>query len=273
MRQARGRQGGLFLSTGVALLLLALLTSAVPLGAPEGLARALLSPMELGALSAEGAVGQLAQGMANGAALSRRNSELTAQNAALKAEVAGLRAAGVENRALRSELTLERTMGHKMLAADVVALGAEALDQALTLDRGSSSGLRVGMVALTGAGLVGRISAVGPNTAVVQTLADGNFRVNGYAVQSGLEGTLVGGPRGLAMSVIPVPGKVAAKGEWVFTSGIGQSFPRGIPIGRVETFQPNPEAISETATVAWSADLEALSNVLVITDFVPSYTS
>jgi len=194
---------------------------------------------------------------------------LAAENALLRRQVAELQAAGQENADLRRALDFAKGFGHRLLTAAVIGRAPDGLTRSISIGRGRADGVSVGMVVVSGAGLVGRVSEGTERSATVQTLVDASSRVNSYASKSGLEGTVLGEGGPLAMDVLPKPGVVVAPGEWVLTSGIGGLFPRGILVGQVTQFHRRDSATLERAELAPAVDFASVSTVLVVIDFVP----
>ncbi len=267
--QATSRSTGFFVAAALATALLVLVSHVPALAGPRAAARGLLAPAEAATTEAESAAGGAASVFGDIASLRSDNRRLADENARLRAQVAQLQAAGAENDSLRRDLAFERAFGHRMVAAGVIARGPDAFSRTLTIDRGTADGVGAGMVVVTGAGLVGRVREASPHAAAVQTVADPLLRVNAYLVSSNLEGTVSGGSGPLQMEVQPRAGAAAATGEWALTSGVGASYPRGIPIGQVTRFVRRDAATSHLAELAWANDLAQLSSVLVVTDFRP----
>jgi rod shape-determining protein MreC len=203
-------------------------------------------------------------------ALRADNQRLQEQNAELQRQIAELQAAGQDNVALRQALDFQRTYGHSMVAAEVVGRGPDGFSLTVEIDRGTSDGVRPGMVVASGAGLVGRVLEAAPHAAIVQTLADPQSRVNGYLAKSGLEGTVTGGPGDLQMQINPRFGAAPAAGDWVLTSGVGGSYPRGLLIAKVAGVSYKDASTVDSATLVWVNDPAALTVVMVITDFTGS---
>lgn len=252
------------------MLLLAMVTQQPWAAGARGVAKGTLVPLEADMTLAAGGIQRVTGVFGDVSTLRAENQRLQAQNDQLRRQVAELSAAGYDNQALRQALDFVRSSGHKMVAAQVVGRGPDGLSRTLEIDRGSSDGVRTGMIVAGGAGLLGRIRETGPHMAIVQTLADPQSRVNAFLSKSGLEGTVSGGPNALQMQIEPSLGKVASAGEWAITSGVGGGYPRGLVIGQVAQVDHRDSALSDTALVAWSSDLTALNMVLVITDFTPA---
>lgn len=267
---AGARRGtGFLLTAGMLCALLALLSQLPFLAGPRGLARGALAPAEAATTWLEGGVAGATSVFGDISSLHAENRRLAADNARLRGQLARLQAAGVENDALRRDLAFDRGFGHRMLVAGVIGRGPDAFARTLTIDRGDADGVRAGMVVITGAGLVGRVREASPHSATVQTVADPLTRVNAYLVNAGLEGTVSGASGPLRMDLVPRAGVVVAKGDWALSSGLGGSYPRGIPVGQVTFYARNDAATSTHADLAWANDLGALSTVQVVLDFKP----
>jgi len=267
--RSQSRSSGLFAGAAIALGALVLLSQLPLLAGARGQLRGAVAPLEAGATAVETAGGQALSVFGDIASLRSDNVRLSAENARLRAQVAQLQAAGAENAELRRDLQFDRSFGHRMVAAQVIARGPDAFARTLTIDRGAADGLQPGMSVLTGAGLVGRVREVAAHSAAVQTVADPLVRVNAYLVKSGLEGTVSGGEGPLRMDVLPRADLVGTPGEWALTSGIGGGYPRGIPVGRLTRFDRRDASTVQYAELAWANDLAQLNAVLVVVDFLP----
>ncbi len=269
MRRTRAAGSGSFVTAAALMVVLVLVTQLPALAAPRAAARGTLAPLEALATGAGSLVAGAAAGFTDAGRLRSDNERLAAENGRLRGRLASLQAAGQENDELRRALDFQRGYGQRTLTAQVIGRGPDAFTRSLSIDRGSSSGVRSGMIVVTGFGLVGRVREVAPGWASVQTVGDPTLRVNAYAVGSNLEGTVSGGPGPLEMAVIPRPGVAGDAGAWVLTSGIGGGYPRGIAVGRIIQFQHRDSATAQRAELAWANDLQAVTAVLVLTGFEP----
>ena len=264
------RSTGLFLFLCAAMLLLAMLSQQSWAAGARGAARSALAPLEQSMTAASDQVVRIASVFGDVSSLRAENARLRTADEALRAQVVELNAAAKENASLRQALDFQKSSGHKLIAADVIGAGPDALTKTMEIDRGTADGVRPGMVVVTGAGLLGRVLEAGPHAANVQTLADPQSRVNVYLSKSGLQGTVSGGPAALQLDLEHSIGVSASSGDWVLTSGVGGSYPRGLVVGEIATIVRRDTATSDAAQVAWVNDLSSISFVLVITDFMPS---
>ena len=268
--KTQSRSTGLFLALCAAMLVLAMVTQQSWATGARGAAKATLAPLEQGMTLVANAFDRATSAFGDISALRSENQRLASENQALRRQVAELSAAGQDNQALRQALDFQRTFGHHMVAAQVIGRGPDGFSRTLEIDRGSGDGLSVGMIVASGAGLVGRVTEVGPHVAIVQTLADPQSRVNVFLSKSGLQGTVVGGTDALQVQIQHRLGVVAADGEWAITSGVGGGYPRGLVVGEVASVTHRDTSTTDQALVAWSNDPTSVSLVLVITDFMPT---
>lgn len=207
-------------------------------------------------------------------ALRQRASELEEINASLRAEIFRLSEVERENEQLRRILAFAETRPSLQLrGAQIVArvIGQESTNflEYIEVDLGAQDGIEVGMPVLTEQGLVGRISEVNNATAKVLLITDSSSNVNAILQSSRLNGIVQGTPSGdLLMDFIP-QGPIFSVGEVVLTSGIGLSFPRGIPIGRVLERRQRDIDIFQQAVVRPIIDFRQLEVVAVVTNFDP----
>ena len=265
-RRTQARPTGLFLILCAAMLLLAMLSQQPWAAGPRSYAKGSLAPLEAAMMAASDRVGAFTAVFGDNGRLRTENQRLQDENAELQRQVAQLQAAGHDNAALRQALDFQRAYGHATVAAQVVGRGPDGFSLTVEIDRGTSDGIRPGMVVASGAGLVGRVREAAPHAAIVQTLADPQSRVSGYLAQSGVEGTVIGGPGNLLMQINPRFGAVPLPGDWVMTSGVGGGYPRGLVIGKVASVSYSAAATVDRVTVAWVNDPASLSVLLVITD-------
>ena len=121
----------------------------------------------------------------------------------------------------------------------------------------------MGMPVETGAGVIGRISAVSVTRSQVELLTDPNFDVGTRMVRSGDDGIASGKGqnRELEVSFIELD-TVVIPGETVVTSGFqGSTFPEGLLIGTDEDVVPNAVQGTQRITVHPAARAGAIFQV------------
>jgi rod shape-determining protein MreC len=138
----------------------------------------------------------------------------------------------------------------------------------VTINVGAQQGVEAGMSVVSGgAGLVGRVSQVGPRTAKVRLLTDPDSAIGALLQTTRGTGLVVGQPDGtLQMMYIPQEEDVRV-GEIVLTSGLGGQMPKGLVIGQVTEVQQKAYETFQTATVRPAVDLARLELALVVAGF------
>jgi rod shape-determining protein MreC len=167
--------------------------------------------------------------------------DLEEENARLRAELESLR--GQDFREVTASEVLEQILTQNDLTfagdvpqvlARVIAGPVNNFEETVTIDKGSADGIREGMAAVTGAGLVGRVDRVTTNTAVIRLVTDPRMRVGALLVTSGDQGLVEGRGRGQPPT-LEVSGRATiVPGARIQTSGLATSiYPPDVPIGRV----------------------------------------
>ena len=201
------------------------------------------------------------------------NDALRAEKARLEAENSRLAEFGRENELLTGMLQLQAGFDLKTTAAAVIARESSEFRRTVTLDKGTAAGIAVGdVVVASGGALAGRVTAVGPQSAIVVLLTDGTSTVIGQlpsAATGQVEGHLADT---LPMTQVDSTAKIAIGDEVVTAgitlgSGIRSPYPKGLVIGQVIDATRDPNAVIQTAYLDPAIDLDRLEVVLVITDY------
>lgn len=137
----------------------------------------------------------------------------------------------------------------------------------ITLNKGLKDGIVKNMPVVTASGLAGKVVAVSQNTAQVMLISDPRSGVGSMVQETRIPGVLEGTTAGSGETrLIHVPKDTQLyNGQVVITSGIGGTYPKGIPIGRIVDVSNEPTGLFKTATVRPFADLYRLEEVLIIT--------
>jgi rod shape-determining protein MreC len=164
--------------------------------------------------------------------------------------------------------------GYDHVACRVIARSPTVWYSTITVDKGSDAGLREGQPAITGDGLVGKVSTVSSDAAQITLITDHTSGVSAEVVPDGANGLIkpkVGDPTDLLLDFVE-KGRPIVKGATVITAGWRSShleslFPRGIPIGKVTRVDSSERELYQRVHVRPFADLRRLDVVEVL---VPS---
>lgn len=201
-----------------------------------------------------------------------------ADNEALKREIQTLQVRLQEERAqaqrtdnLRQLLELRQRAGLETVAAEVIAGPATLEFRDMTIDKGSSDGLRGDMAVISPAGVVGRVILTSPRASRVQMLIDRNAAAGAMIERTRAQGIVVGQGEALRLDYVPGTGDVK-QGDVVVTSGIDKIYPKGFVIGTVEAVNRSPGTYHDI-TVRAAVDFSRLEEVLVVTTPPPAITA
>jgi rod shape-determining protein MreC len=207
-------------------------------------------------------------------ALQARNADLESLANRLMIENAQLREVERENELLRQVLNFTRNNPQFSYEAASVKGRSIGFDPTNLLyfvyvDVGARNGVAKGMPVVTDRGLVGRVTAVGPNSAQVLMLIDPASSVNAILQNSRLTGVVRGHIDGtLSMERIP-PNEKVNPGDIVLTSGLGGNFPDKLVIGQVTEVIQRDQDMFQQARIRPTVDFGKLETMLIVTSFEP----
>ncbi len=212
-----------------------------------------------------GPVREFLQGLPSAGSNRAKVAALEHQIALLRGELAG-RQADAATAAQLHRLQLAADSGRfAVLPARVVALGAaDGFDWTVTLDAGSSSGVRAGQTVTDGYGLVGRVVQADASTSVVLLAADPGSGVGARNERDGQVGVCTGlGGEGFAF--VPLDPRASVRtGDHLVTGPVGStSYQPGLSVGVVTAVRSSADG-TVRAIVVPTASATALDLVGVI---------
>jgi rod shape-determining protein MreC len=140
-----------------------------------------------------------------------------------------------ENAELRDLSKLVPEPAISFVTARVIADSGGAYARSVMVNAGRSNGVARGQAAVTGEGLVGRVSEVGSRAARVLLITDLNSRVP-VVVDGTRQRAILAGDNSARPSLRYVDaGGMIRIGDRIVTSGQGGVFPPGLPVGVVAT--------------------------------------
>ena len=200
-------------------------------------------------------------------------TDLRAQVRELEEKVRQGEEASRENEQLRELLELkERRRSFKLETAKVTARSNYNWESILTLSKGTKDGIEAGDCVITETGvLVGVVDQVGINWSTVSTIINTDTEIGGIVTRTYSAGVLEGdfslmNQGKLKLNYLP-EGAQLVSGDEVLTSGRGDMFPSGLPVGHVEGVFTDPSGQTRYAVVIPSVKLDSLIEVFVIKDF------
>ncbi|MCS7078942.1 MAG: rod shape-determining protein MreC [Chloracidobacterium sp.] len=192
------------------------------------------------------------------------NQRLQEENARLRLALVEREQEALEGRRLRELLALKQSSPAPTIVANVIGGDGTPWFRQITLDKGSLDGVLLNSPVITPQGVVGRVVAVGPTAAIVQTIADGQAGLGATLAKSRVNGELRGQNQPLCR-LENVSGLTEVEtGEMVLTSGLDGVYPKGLIIGTVETVERAAGAGVHRILVRPAAPLERLEEVAIL---------
>jgi rod shape-determining protein MreC len=138
-----------------------------------------------------------------------------------------------ENVELRQLLNFMPQGIRGFITGRVIANSGGAFLRNVLIDVGGAEGVERGQAAITGEGIVGRVTEVGDRAARVLLITDLNSNIP-VLLESSRERAVLAGDNSEMPRLVYLPAKSGVKpGDRVVTSGSGGIFPPGLPVGMV----------------------------------------
>ena len=177
-----------------------------------------------------------------------------------------------ENERLRDILDMSRTNEEYVLVdAYIISWSSNDWTNTITINRGEKSGITVGMCAITSdKEVVGLVTEVGPDYAVVKTVLDSSLEVSATIASSGYNGMVTGayidGRKDmLRMRYLP-SSAVIRNNDQVVTSG-SAVYPRNLVLGTVVDAGFDDTGVAKYAVLEPAAEIGKLEQVFILTSF------
>jgi len=218
---------------------------------------------------AENAASSVA-GFFDGGGSSAQVKGLQEQLDRLRAELSAEKLSKSDYTQLREMLLLAGAAQYRIVAASVIAVGT-GYQQTVTIDAGSSAGIKPEETVLNGQGLVGEVTSVTADTSTVLLASDPSEVVGVSLAPSGQLGWVSGsgktaGGTGLEKLQMLSSAAVLKPGDQLVTSASvdDRPFVPGVPVGEITRLVVQNGALTESALVRPFVDFSALGVVGVV---------
>ncbi len=196
----------------------------------------------------------------------QQNLDLQKQVDRLRLQEAALAQDAQEGQRLRTLLEFRQNYAASTVAAQIIGSSGTDQSRLLTLNKGSKDGLKPDMAVITPTGIVGKLRDVFPNTSQLLLISDPTAGAGVIFASTRIHAILHGSPVGRILITNLTPDSRIKQGETVLTSGGDGVFPRGLPVGTIESIALDPAHQPYTLiTLHPAVDLNQLDEVLVVT--------
>jgi rod shape-determining protein MreC len=158
------------------------------------------------------------------------------------------------------------------VAASVIAMDGTNWFSTFTIDKGSKQGIAKGMNVISGSGLVGIVTDVGPNYAKVRSIIDDSSNVSAMVLSTkdnfNVSGSLLSmnSDKLLPYTELRDEDNKVEVGDPVVTSYVSDQYQQGLLIGYIYSIENNSNNLTKSGTIAPVVDFLHLEEVLVITE-------
>ena len=239
---------------------------------PSGFLQNLLTPLRSGAYALTGQAQRVYNYIYN-------YDKLVAENEALKQQISQMQdenrnAAFLERENQRLRDALELKTAHEdfsLVDGYIISRSSTEWTSTITINQGTNVGIDVGMCAITTNGeVVGLVSEVGINYAVVKTVLDSSLEVSATIASSGYNGMVKGGYSSgldgmLRMDYLP-SSSVIRNNDQVVTAG-SVIYPRNLILGHVVDAGFDDTGVAKYAILEPAAEIGSLEQVFILTSF------
>jgi rod shape-determining protein MreC len=203
------------------------------------------------------------------------NERLRKQVDALRQQAIQNQTAAQENERLRALLHYRDLpsfpKGYNAVGTSVIIRPEDTFDQQILVAAGSEAGVQKDAPVITAEGLVGTVTKVADNVALVTLLTDESSAVSAVDVNTrapGVVQTTGGGSDALMLQRV-TKDQVVSRGDTVVTAGwrsrdLASIYPRGIPIGVVASVGQTDTDLYKQIQIQPLANFSSLDSVLIL---------
>ena len=253
-------------------VLLAVLSNLTGLSLPQMFVQGVLTPIRAGAAALTDQAEQMYSYMFHYESLQAENEALKNRLSELEDDARRADSLARENDRLRALLDLKSNReDFEVVDAYVIAKSSLDWTNTVTIDRGESAGIAVGMCAITADGeVIGLVTEVGHNYSVIKTVLDSSLEISATISTSGYTGMVSGSytsGRGdmLRMDYLASTA-IIRNNDQVVTAG-STVYPRDLILGYIVDAGFDDTGVAKFALLKPAADFSNLEQVFIITAY------
>ncbi len=202
----------------------------------------------------------------------QRLGDLEAENQRLRNKITELslqlqlRAeAELENQRLRKLLQFQEESQLEVQPAKIINRGTSPIVNSVTVNLGSTQGVRKNQAVVVSEGIVGKTVNVAEQSAVVQLLTDVNFRISVKNQRTRVTGVLLWERNNICSMKNVAKSLDVQTGDTVITSGYSDIFPEGLLVGEVVEVSNEIPGYHKRIRVRTFINFSELEEVFILT--------
>jgi rod shape-determining protein MreC len=200
----------------------------------------------------------------------KENEELRKANIELQAKVLEYDDLEQESVRLRSMLNFSKQREeYNYVGADIIGVSGNNFLDGFIINKGENKGIKKRMIAMTGEGLVGQVTSVGNNWAIVQCLSNENIAVAALVQSTSENNGIVKGYKDENNKLLAVIQRLSLdslikKDDVIVTSGLGGIYPSGIRIGKVLSVHEDKGEVMKSAIIEPYVNFSRIEEVFIV---------
>jgi rod shape-determining protein MreC len=204
----------------------------------------------------------------------KENEDLKKKNSQLESKLVEYDSIKNENTELKNMLNFkDQNSDYNYIGCDIRGKSGNGMLDQFVINKGSKDGIEKQRIAITDDGLlVGQVTSVGSNWAIIQTLGNENLAISGI-LESTNENGIVRGYKDTdnkllaKLYYLPQDSKIKV-GDTIITSGataedVG-NYPKGIRIGSVTEIEDDKGKVMKNAVIKPYVDFNKLEKILIV---------
>lgn len=203
---------------------------------------------------------------------SKSEDQLRRENTAMRAELLQARVRlqklaelSAENTRLRGLLNTPLIIDGRMLISEIIGTDTDPLRQILVINKGSLDQVKLGQTILDDKGIMGQVINVYPHSSRVMLLSDKEHALSVRIERTGVRGIVAGTGDSTRLSMQYVPNTADIQiGDRLISSGLGEQFPAGYPVGTVSRVQRHGSGEFATIDIRPAAQLQGGHHVVLL---------
>ena len=173
--------------------------------------------------------------------LIEQNRVLKDKNLELQGMILQFDAVRQENQRLRELLKSSEKVSDKLLVAEVLSFSSDPGIQRCILNQGSNKSVFKGQAVIDAYGIVGQVTSVNPFNSEVLLITDLDHAIPVEVLRNNIRAIAVGMGEKQTLELMNISNTVdIIIGDVVISSGLGDRFPGGYPVGKVISVDKNP---------------------------------
>ncbi len=197
--------------------------------------------------------------------LFEENARLKARNLILEQKVQKLASLTAQNIRLKELLNSSELVDEQVVIAEIVGIDPDPFSHIVMINKGSLDGVFAGQAILDARGVMGQVVEVSPVSSRVMLVTDMSSRVPVQNHRTDYRAIAAGTGNPDQLELLHIPDTADFKvGDLLTSSGLGQRYPAGYPLGKVQRVIHEPGQPFATVLIQPVAEINRSRLVLLV---------